>query len=412
VLDVDLAAARKHSRRCSNRSVLDFLNETALATHLARAHLFFQDLMQSIVAVKGTFDVLPSGDTRLTGEQPALQLEDQETPFGNVETEIVPAKAWCDVALLGHARSRSAHRPVTQMTVSLNIGSNFSRAVRVTGDREWTRVLGRLRPSPPRPFTELPLTYRHAFGGTARQADELDAGYFANPDGRGYVELKEDVEGCPLPNIEELDQPVRRWMDRPLPAGFAPLARSSILRAQRGVLVDIPNQITRIDPSAFCFSHPRMTLPFYPHGAEVQMVGATFGKPWRFRLPEFRYQLRLDLGGARYQLPLVADTLYLHPDEKRVVVVARAAFIYQFVPEKLRAVRVQPGPETPIGQQPTASGNPNILTTTIRKQRAAKEPTVPIVIPPSSVMELALEPVIAGHPLIDLIETLPLCPSG
>jgi len=185
-------------------------------------------------------------------------------------------------------------------------------------------------------------------------------------------------------------------------------ARHSILRAQRGVLVDIPKQITRIDASAFCFSHPRLTLPFYPHGADVEMVGVSSGKPWRFRLPVFRHQIRLDLGGARYLLPLVPDTLYLRPDDRRVVIVTRAAFIYQFLPEKLRSVRVQGGPETPINQ-PTAGSTDRAtttpptmtnghattattITTTIRKQRAAKEPTVPIVIPSSSPLDVGLEP--------------------
>jgi hypothetical protein len=396
---------------------LDFLNETPLATHLARAHLFFQDLLQAIVAVKGTFQVLPSGETRLADEQAPLQIEDQDTPSGSVETEIVPAKAWCDLAVLGHARSPSPRRPVTQMLVTLRVGK-FTRALRVTGDREWTRVMGRLRPSSPRPFTELPLTYRHAFGGTARQGEDLDADFFANPQGRGYVALSEDVAGCPLPNIEELDQPVRRWRDRPLPAGLAPLARGSILRAQRGFVVDVTKQTTRIDSSAFCFSHPRMGLPAYPHGAEVELTGMSFGKPWCFRLPDFRYQARLDLGSARYLLPLVPDTLYLYPDDARVVVVARCAFIYQFLPDKLRAVRVQPTPETLTGRPPptstahAASGTLTTALTTIRQQRVAKEPSVAIVIPASPELSIPLEPIIAAHPLIDLIENLPLCPSG
>jgi hypothetical protein len=37
---------------------------------------------------------------------------------------------------------------------------------------------------------------------------------------------------------------------------------------------------------------------------------------------------------------------------------------------------------------------------------------VPIVIPTSKALLIPLEPFIAAHPLIDLIETLPLCPSG
>src|SRR6266700_8258960 len=51
VLEVDDATVCR--RRCTAGAWLDFLNETPLATYLARAHLFFQDLMQAIVVVKG-----------------------------------------------------------------------------------------------------------------------------------------------------------------------------------------------------------------------------------------------------------------------------------------------------------------------------------------------------------------------
>jgi hypothetical protein len=99
------------------------------------------------------------------------------------------------------------------------------------------------------------------------------------------------------------------------------------------------------------------------------------------------------------------------------VVVARCAFVYQFVPEKLRLVRVQAPdealtPKVPVYPNHPPTHPPSHSMTTIRQQRAAKEPTVPIVIPPVSELSLSLEPVIAAHPLIDLIETLPLCPSG
>ena len=40
---------------------MDFFNDTSLDCHLARAQLFFKDLLQAVVVVKGSFDVLPSG---------------------------------------------------------------------------------------------------------------------------------------------------------------------------------------------------------------------------------------------------------------------------------------------------------------------------------------------------------------
>jgi len=386
---------------------VELFNETMFPSFLARAQLVYDDLLQAVVVVKGTYDTLPNGETRLAETQLPLHLEDEATDFGTLETEIVPAKAWCDLAVLGHARARSPKRPIKRMQVSLRIGK-FTRAVQVTGDRVWERALGRLRPSEPRPFTELPLIYAHAFGGTARHEENVEVGYFANPHGRGFVVQRDEVVGKPLPNIEEIDQPVRGWQDRPLPAGFAPLERSSVLRGQRGITVDLEKQLTRIDAAAFCSSHPRMCLPSYPHGEPGELGGVSFDGAWRFRLPPFRHEIRIDLGGARYRLPLVPDTLYLRADERRIVVVARGAFIYQFKPERRRTVRIcsEAEPDRVVAPEPEGA------TTTIRKAREANHPDLPIRLPVSKAFPIPLDIFCANDPMVDLVETLPLCASG
>jgi hypothetical protein len=389
---------------------VELFNETTFPSFLARAQLIYDDLLQAVVVMKATYDTLPTGETRLCETQLPLHLEDESTDFGTMETEIVPAKAWCDLAVLGHARSRSPKRPIKRMRVSLRIGK-FTRSVLVTGDRVWERVLGRVRPSEPRPFTELPLTYARAYGGTARREagdESVEAGYFANPHGRGFVVQRDDVVGKPLPNVEELDQPVRSWQDRPLPAGVAPLERSSVLRGQRGITVDLEKQLTRIDAAAFCSAHPRMCLPSYPHGESGELGGVSFDGTWRFRLPTFRYEIRIDLGGARYRLPLVPDTIYLRAEERRIVVVARSAFVYQLKPERRRTVRIcsEAEPDHVVAREPEAT------PTTIRKAREANQPELPIRLPVSKAFPIPLDVFCANDPMVDFVETLPLCASG
>jgi hypothetical protein len=389
---------------------VELFNETTFPSFLARSQLIYDDLLQAVVVMKATYDTLPTGETRLCETQLPLHLEDESTDFGTLETEIVPAKAWCDLAVLGHARSRSPKRPIKRMQVSLRIGK-FTREVLVTGDRVWERVLGRLRPSEPRPFTELPLTYARAYGGTARHQsgdESIEAGYFANPHGRGYVVQREDVVGKPLPNIEEIDQPVRSWQDRPLPAGVAPLERSSVLRGQRGITVDLEKQLTRVDAAAFCSAHPRMSLPSYPHGEAGELGGVSFDGAWRFRLPTFRYEIRIDLGGARYRLPLCPDTIYLRAEERRIVVIARGAFVYQLKPERRRTVRIcsEAEPDHVVAREPEAT------PTTIRKAREANQPELPIRLPVSKAFPIPLDVFCANDPMVDFVETLPLCASG
>jgi hypothetical protein len=306
--------------------------------------------------------------------------------------------------LLGHAWGLPGGEPARSTLVSLRLGT-FERVVRVTGDRVWVSSLGALVASPPAPFTKLPLTYAHAFGGAARAEGEVAVAmpYFDNPDGRGYVVRKEDAEGAPLPNLEEVDQPVASWNDRPLPAGLGPLSRHSALRGQRGIEADVERYTARFDASVFCFSHPRMSLDAYPNGAEAEIVGASPAGRWSFRLPEFRYWIRVDLGAWRYQLPIIPDTLYLLPDEQKVTVVGRRTFLYQFVPEMRRAVRVMSAPDALAVR----------TATSIRELRAAPRAGVPIEVEPSKLFPAAaMESLVRSHPMIDLTESFPLCPSA
>jgi hypothetical protein len=381
---------------------MQLVNETFLQSHMARAQLAYKDLLQAIVVVKGSFDVLATGETRPSALQPEVLMDDTETEHGRLDAEVVPVKAWCDLAVLGRAHNPAPASPAPRMTVSLRIGA-FERRVRVCGDRVWTKALGRLQPSEPARFASLPLSYALAYGGFARDAEvDVDVIHHDNPAGRGYVLAKEHVEGTPLPNIEEDDQPIEAWTDHPMPAGLGPLARQTMWRGQRGYELDA-EQVLRIAPAAFCFAHPRMTVPEYPEGAEVELTGVRRdGAPWRFRLPPLRAWLRVELGVRRYQMPVAADTVYFLPDEERVVVVGRRTFVYQFLPERRRVTRLMSASDT------TAYG----ATTSIRELRAAPRDDVPVVVEKSTVLELPLEDMIRRHPMTPLTEGFPLCPSG
>ncbi|MDC0671630.1 DUF2169 family type VI secretion system accessory protein [Nannocystis radixulma] len=380
---------------------MQFFNDTPLASSLVRAQLFYRDLLQAIVVVKGTFAVASTGEVSLCDAQPPVLLEDTETELGTLDCEIVPVKAGCDAAVLGHARSPDPRQPVEALEVSLTIG-RFERRVAVSGDREWVRTLTGLRPSRPQPFTSMPLTYARSFGGRAMTNHNVVGAYFDNPDGRGYVVQKEAVAGAPLPNVEEVDDLVTEWDQRPRVAGMGPVSRQSTLRSMRGISVDVEAQTTRIEPAMFTFSHPRMALPAYPAGELVTLTGMRHGAPWTFNLPAFQYWLEVDLGGRLYQLPMSVDTLYLLPDEGKFSVVARRALIYQFLPERLRSLRV-------LGAKATA---PRARTTTIRQLRAQLSDEVPICIESSTELDLPLDMLVANHPMTDILENLPLCPSG
>ena len=81
----------------------------------------------------------------------------------------------------------------------------------VYGDRYWT---GRSA-TEPRPFTQMPINWAHAFGGES---------HAENPFGKGVDEVEiEGVRIVPLPNIESKHELISSPRDRPLPAGFGPI---------------------------------------------------------------------------------------------------------------------------------------------------------------------------------------------
>ncbi|MFH1983894.1 MAG: DUF2169 domain-containing protein [Pseudomonadota bacterium] len=93
----------------------------------------------------------------------------------------------------------------------------IEKTLHVFGDRFWQKAGGTAQViTDPRPFTEMPITWQRAFGGS---------GFEQNPLGRGAAPVlsPEGQEIRPLPNIEIPGRLIGAPSDRPIPAGFAPI---------------------------------------------------------------------------------------------------------------------------------------------------------------------------------------------
>jgi hypothetical protein len=377
---------------------MDFENRTSLPAALYRSQLHYRDLMLATVIAKASYEVGADGSVLPVRDPLPIYEADVETPFGTLDGDVVPIKEGCDFAIYGRAVSS---RPVSTMNVVVQFGS-FTRTLRVTGDRVWEDSGGAPATSRGVPFTSMPLDYAHAFGGSAVQVDGGSSPYPDNPAGRGWIALAEQAPGTPLPNVEEDDQIVARWDQRPLPAGLGPLPRDSYLRGSRGILVDLEQGTTSLKPVAFNSSHPRMHLPAYP-GAELFTIRGLTAAPWSFRGPVLELVATVVLGERRHELPMVADTLCIVPEHRRLWTVFRRAFVYQVVPERIRQVRVE-----------ARAGPPHEkTTTTIADEQGRSAPRVPILPPDEPAkMPLPWDMLRALHPLTSLIESLPLCASS
>ncbi|HSN97543.1 MAG TPA: DUF2169 domain-containing protein [Candidatus Nanopelagicales bacterium] len=168
------------------------------------------------------------------------------------DTDLYPWRNLTDVVVRGTARS---DRPVEQLEVALRVTGEKARIaidLVVTGDRRVEQGPSGLRLTAPERFTEMPLTYDRAYGGTDELAEAEDGGvevlnfladridpeeaaeisvysYPRNPAGRGYLVREEGTLGTLWPNVElkkdrlklaELVQPLAQWGERPYPAGF------------------------------------------------------------------------------------------------------------------------------------------------------------------------------------------------
>lgn len=382
---------------------MELINNTPFAVHLARTQTLYRDLMMAIVVIKASYEITPEGVPQQAQEQLPVSEEDVTTALGSIDGDVAPVKQGCDLVVLGHAHTPSG-RPARQHRVEVRLGS-WRRQLLVLGDRVWCKRGGLLVASEPEPFVQMPLTYDRAFGGVA-SAGPFETAHSDNPHGIGYVHLPEQAEGKPLPNLEELDQRITRWSDRPLPAGVAPLPRHSAMRVARGARADVEEGVTRVLPGLFSMAHPRMLLDEYPARQRLDLEGMRPEGAWGFALPDLPVWLDVALGERVAQLPAAVDTLCVFPDYARFFLVARRAFIYRILPRRQRNITVRTGALPPATRLET-------LATLATAATSLRGTSVPSVLEPAATNSIVpFELLRELNPMTEIVESLPLCPSG
>jgi hypothetical protein len=186
-----------------------------------------------VVAVKGTFTLPRMGEEpRLATEQ--VPLVDADLFTGEpgrsatlAECDYALEKPRCDVLLNGAAYPPGG-RPAQRVMVGLQVGS-LRKSFAVCGNRVWRGVGVGYFPSEPEPFERLPISYDNAFGGTDDRLRDpaTHRQYLPNPVGRGwhYHRYAELINDTPLPNTEEIGNPVRDPGGSYGPMAFGPVGR-------------------------------------------------------------------------------------------------------------------------------------------------------------------------------------------
>ncbi|SFO42580.1 DUF2169 family type VI secretion system accessory protein [Nitrosospira briensis] len=317
---------------------MDFINTTRMvATYTMAFDASGRELM--VVAIKGTFHIpdQPGAALRLYELQRPLTMSDEffgEPGFSapKYESDFAARKHHCDVLLNATAHAPGG-RPTTRTTVGVQIGS-WSKCFDVVGDRHWECGVG-IRQSAPAAFTEIPITYDRAFGGTDNKHPDPSrhAAFMPNPVGRGFHKQTERkyIDGAPLPNTEESRNHVTGLEGNYRPMSFGPLGRHWQPRVayagtydQKWIDEVCPFLPADFDERYFQAAPPDQQLPKFTGEQQVTLTNLTPGGRCDFVLPHFEAPVYVfTRRWQRQDLVAELDTILIEPDEGTVALTWR-----------------------------------------------------------------------------------------
>lgn len=296
-----------------------------------------------VVVAKGTYGIPdhPNHPPELLTEQVPLVTTDAFTGEPGFsaplyESDFAPPKPRCDVLLQGSCYAPGG-RPAPHVEVAIQVDS-LTKSFKVVGPRAYKAGLLSYKLGKPQPFTVMPITYNNAYGGVDRtnQDPAKHQWYSLNHAGVGYHPKTKTkaLVGKPLPNTEELDNPVRRPNGSYKPMAFGPVGRAWQQRIQWAGTYDqkwlddqCPFLPEDFDTRYFQSAAEDQQID-YPRGGEaVALKHLTPQGRTMFRLPA---NLRLPVlffsrAGGMTEVLAVVDTVPLEPDKGRCMLVWRAA---------------------------------------------------------------------------------------
>jgi hypothetical protein len=214
---------------------------------------------------------------------------------------------------------------MTSCDVSLRVGP-VGRAAQIVGDRVWEARTFGCHASKPEPFTLMPLLHERAVGGR----DEA-----RNPIGCGLRGGRRDAEldGTPLPNIEDPRAPLQSPDERPTPVGFGCIPPAWPPRCAHAGTYDLAWQRTRapylprdFDARFLHAAAPGLVCPTPLVGGEpVELRHLSPRGLDAFTLIPCPLVVTVRLRGVAYRPPAQLVTVVLEPNDAHVTHVWQAA---------------------------------------------------------------------------------------
>lgn len=282
-----------------------------------------------ILVVKATFSL--TKPLRIAEKQQPVNLADEywDKPDGSslkYASDIVLSKPGTDVALVGQAWVPDG-QSAQMMDTMVSIGEQ-QKIVRVYGDRWFTRGMMGLKMTTPEPFQSIPLVWERTFGG--RCLVNKDKNKFIaeerNPVGLGLnaKEESQELEGQPVPNLEDPSHPYNGLTKKGVPAGYGFVAPWWLPRRTFAGTYDeswkknrMPLLPDDFDDRFFCAASPGLFFENYIEGCEpVSLINVCADGPLEFSLPRCSLKVEIDIKGETQNPPLVCHTVLFEPDDK------------------------------------------------------------------------------------------------
>jgi hypothetical protein len=218
------------------------------------------------------------------------------------------------------------------------IAGDFRYSFRVFGDRHWAKRHGRLTPSYPEPFTEMPLILENAYGGSVTQ-EWGELAWIHNPKGKGYYATEEQALGGPLPNIEIDEQLIESHTDQPTP--FAPC----IYPLDGGL------RVAGMDPMQpdvglretghlfLCWAHPNMMMTTeLSKGDPIRVSGILESGLFAASVPSLDAEGYVQYGEETKPFDFRCDTVIVQGESQRITFRWRSAMTFPLSPREKRVV--------------------------------------------------------------------------
>jgi len=292
-----------------------------------------------VVVIKATYHITDTG-LEVAEEQQSLQDTDAYTGEPGAssllyDNDFAPYKPRCDVLLHNPTAYAPNGQPVTAVEVALHVGA-CAKKFRVIGPRVWQRGLLVSTPSPAQPFTQQPLSWEIAYGGTDHTAypePERSAAYTPNPVGLGYWHKTKakHVWDTPVAQTEDLAYPIKDCSAHYPPQGFGPIARNWQARSQYAGTYDdhwaqhnkpfLPDDF---DEQFYQVAPPDQQIAYPTGGENITLRNLNPTGYLHFNLPQLDVPVILKLNRGTEALSPQVDTLTLDPTAEWLTLVARA----------------------------------------------------------------------------------------